>query len=99
MNELRDKLAEEYACRIMNTLETADARSRSFKAGFDACLREVDADYIKHKDALEKKVKFWRSECEQGITHTCHDECTRLQCIQAKRIEDLENKIKQMKEF
>jgi len=55
--QARDAAAEEYACRIINTLEMADARARSYKAGFDAS-RDYHMEIIKElMKALDDKLR------------------------------------------
>jgi hypothetical protein len=63
MNSERDKAAEEYADRIMNTLEDADARARSFKAGWDAALK---SSVVMGLVNLSKHPDFEELSCECG---------------------------------
>ena len=67
-NPERDKLAEAYAERIQHTLESADARVRSFKAGHDS----RDAEVAKLKEIADESgahrfYNYWMesaAECE-----------------------------------
>jgi DNA gyrase/topoisomerase IV subunit B len=68
MNSERDKAAEEYADRIMNTLEDADARVRSFKAGWDAALKSSVVkelirvlEFYADKDNWQKHPDFYKN--------------------------------------
>ena len=60
LEAVRDKLAEKYADRINNTLESSDARVRSFKEGWDAAMtiaKEREAKLVQPLvEALEKVI-------------------------------------------
>lgn len=54
LEQLRDELAESYGNRILNTLETADQRVRSFKQGFNAAVQAI---HEREKNARVFEIK------------------------------------------
>lgn len=87
LKDMRDKLAEEYADRICNTLESADARARSFKAGFDSgCSAALpDGSVVLIGEEFEKVRDFINWEHDSWNEHSdCHA-CRMLAILDAAK--------------